>query len=314
MNIPILFLIFNRPDLTRQVFSKIRQAQPGQLFIAADGPRPDRPEEVELCDETRKIVNKIDWDCDVHTLFREKNLGCKKAVSKAITWFFEHVEQGIILEDDCLPDPSFFRYCSELLEYYKNEEKIMVISGNNFLPNNWQIPNSYYFSIYNHIWGWATWRRAWHLYDNNLDKWPNLKVTPFLKNLHNSKLAVNYWTSIFDECRAGKIDSWGYPWTFSCWANKGLTILPSVNLVSNIGFDERGTHTKNSDDEASNIPSYSLQFPLKHPPRIIINEDADTYATWQHFLKNYFPPSRVFLFTKVFIKVNNLLKSIILAK
>lgn len=311
---PILFLIFNRPDLTTQVFEKIRESKPSQLFIAADGPRADRPEEVALCCETRTIIQKIDWACEVKTLFRENNLGCKRAVSEAITWFFDNVEFGIILEDDCLPNLSFFQFCAELLEKYKNEARIMVISGNNFLPKDWQCEYSYYYSIYNHCWGWATWRRAWELYDNYLTDWHNQRKHSLLINIYRSKLASEYWSHIFDNCFKGQIDSWAYPWTFSCWVNNGLTILPQKNLVSNIGFDERGAHTTNSYDEASNMPSYSLEFPLKHPPRIIINEDADNYTTWQHFLKNYFPPARVFPFTKVFSKFNNLLKSFTLLK
>lgn len=172
---PTLFLIFNRPDLTAEAFSRIREAAPSQLFVAADGPCAGHPEDENLCQQARDVATRVDWDCDVHTLFRDENLGCKEAVSSAITWFFEHVEAGIILEDDCVPDLSFFPYCGKLLSRYAEDERIFAIGGNNFQPQGREYTASYYYSVYVHIWGWATWRRAWKHYDGKLERWPKLK-------------------------------------------------------------------------------------------------------------------------------------------
>lgn len=303
---PVLFLIFNRPDLTKQVFECIREAHPAQLFIAADGPRADRPGEADLCAQTRAVVKTIDWECKVHTLFRDHNLGCKMAVSSAITWFFDHVEEGIILEDDCLPHPSFFSFCRELLERYRDDERIMAISGNNFQPAHSTSPYSYYFSIYNHIWGWASWRRAWQHYDGDFRRWPHLRDSSFLKNLHKNGSAVNYWQSIFDKAYAGQIDSWGYPWTYSCWVQNGLTILPKVNLVTNIGFDERATHTKDQYAKVANLETKPIEFPLRHPSSTVANHQADRYTTMHHF--GIHPPTplwrRIVLrFAKFYLKL-----------
>jgi len=168
-NTPILFLVFNRPNTTQRVFNVIRQVKPKQLFVAADGPRRDKGADEEKCEATREIVKQIDWDCEVKTLFREENLGCGKAVSSAITWFFENVEEGIILEDDCLPNLDFFGYCEELLDRYRDNREVMFIGGDNFQKGKKWGDASYYFSAYNHVWGWATWKRTWDIYDFKLD-------------------------------------------------------------------------------------------------------------------------------------------------
>ncbi|MCB0096497.1 MAG: hypothetical protein KDE50_24180 [Caldilineaceae bacterium] len=280
---PVLLIIFNRPDLTQRVLERLRESQPAQLFIAADGPRPGHSTDAHMCAQARNVVNEIDWPCEVKTLFRDDNLGCKNAVSGAITWFFEQVEQGIILEDDCVPHVSFFPFCAELLKRYENHDRIMSISGNNFQADTWHCKTSYYFSIHSHIWGWATWRRAWRRYDGSLEQWPHLRETPFLKELHGSDLAVNYWRNIFDKVYANEIDSWGYPWTYSCWVHNGLTILPAVNLVTNIGFDERATHTKNPQAAAANLAVRPIDFPLKHPAEVMADKQADAYTTYNHF-------------------------------
>jgi hypothetical protein len=275
MNTPVLLLIFNRPDLTQRVFERIREAEPQALFIAADGPRKDRPEDIALCQEARSIIDRVDWGCEVKTLFRDENLGCKKAVSSAITWFFEHVEEGIILEDDCVPDPSFFRYCAELLERYRDDERIMAISGDNFQPPGFDPGASYYFSIYNHCWGWASWRRAWRHYDGEIKQWPSLRGSGWLEGWLGSKPAAEYWRRIFDRVHANQVDSWAYPWTFSCWSQHGLTILPAVNLVTNIGFDDRATHTVSDQNGLSKRPTKRLRLPLMHPDSLTVNYSAD---------------------------------------
>lgn len=284
LNTAILFLVFNRPDTTKQVFEAIRQAKPPRLYVAADGPRKDRKDEVERVAKVREIATAVDWPCEVKTLFRDKNLGCKHAVSGAITWFFEQEEQGIILEDDCLPDDSFFRFCEELLFKYKNEDQIMTISGDNFQHKR-RTENSYYFSKYMHCWGWASWRRAWVKYDLKMREWEQLKKENFLSDLFTSKSEQLYWNNIYDHVINKEIDTWDYQWQYSIWKENGVNILPEVNLVSNIGFGEGGTHTGGRDSDSANLKTERLDFPLRHPSQIIPHQKADHYT----FEKLYSP-------------------------
>ena len=265
LDTPVLFLVFNRPDLARRVFARIRAARPARLFVAADGTRPDRPEDVAACRETREVIAGVDWPCEVKTLFRETNLGCRDAVSSAISWFFEQVDAGIILEDDGLPDPSFFPFCAELLERYRDNAQIMSISGDSFFKESPESDFSYSFSIYHHIWGWATWRRAWRHYDPSLTNRHQLFDYKWLYNLLESDEAARYWSNIITRYHDGLIDTWDYPWLFSCWINRGLSIAPAVNLVTNIGFDPRSTHTKQSNSSFV-CPFVVMRFPLRHPP------------------------------------------------
>ena len=268
-------MIYNRPDLTRLVFEKIKLVKPSNLYIAADGPKIDDLVDKDLCDKSRMIVNNITWDCDVETLFRKTNLGCKKGVSTAISWFFQNVEEGIILEDDCMPDISFFQYCGELLQKYKNENRIMTISGNNFLNKKINIQNSYLFSRYNLTWGWATWRRAWNLYDIDMVEWKDLRETNWLYELLEDEIAVNNRKKIFDMMASGQVDTWDYAWTYTTWLYNGLCILPKTNLVSNIGFRPDATHTKNEKDIFANFPVSNMDFPLNHNPNILNDNEID---------------------------------------
>ncbi|HBZ35112.1 MAG TPA: hemolytic protein HlpA-like protein [Rikenellaceae bacterium] len=274
----VLFLVFNRLDTTKQVFKAIRQAKPSQLYIAADGPRADHPGEDEKVQAVRDyVVSSIDWDCEVKTLFRDENLGCKRAISSAIDWFFSHVEEGIILEDDCIPDQSFFLFCQDLLEHYRDDERIMMISGDNFQFKREPTETSYYFSRYPHIWGWASWKRAWDLYDSEMTAWPEIRENGYLKGILPDKRAVKYWKSVFDSVYNGSIDTWDYQWVFSCWINCGLSIIPNQNLISNIGFGQSSTHTK-EDSKFSNLPIGKMKFPLKHPKFVIWNVSADRFT------------------------------------
>lgn len=272
--IPILLIVFNRPETTRMVFDKIRQIKPAKLFIAADGPRKNRPEDIENCKKVREIIKKIDWTCQIKTLFRDENLGCNIGVSSAISWLFQHEDEGIILEDDCVPDISFFEYCRQLLEFYKNDTRIMHISGNNFLKKPWLDKDSYYFSHYPHSWGWATWKRAWKFYDEKLQCWPEVKEKKILKNIFNDGNAEFYWRMIIQKVYTNKIIAWDYRWTLSCWLQNGLSVIPHNNLVKNIGFGDDATNTKG-------LSSFfykeikSLKFPLKYPKFIIRNKFND---------------------------------------
>ena len=280
--VPVLFLIFNRPDTTQQVFNEIRRAKPISFFIAADGPREGKEGEAERCQAARNVIKQIDWDCEVHKLFGDRNLGCKIAVSSAIDWFFDEVEEGIILEDDCVPHPTFFRFCQELLEKYRDDERVAVISGDNFLFDRKRTSYSYHFSLYNHCWGWATWRRAWLYYDGNIRLWPEVKNGNWLKDILARLDAVRYWSNIFQRVYENEIDSWAYPWIFSCWVQSGLTIIPSVNLVSNIGYGPQATHTKGS-SRSANMAVTAMDFPLRHPPFVVTDTKADDFVERAHF-------------------------------
>lgn len=205
MKSAVLFLVFNRPEPTARVFEAIRYARPPRLYVAADGPRVQREGEGELVRRVRQIATTVDWPCSVYTLFREHNLGCKRAVSEAISWFFENEEQGIILEDDCLPNPDFFSFCDVLLERYKDDPRVWMITGNNFQDGQKRGNGSYYFSRYSHIWGWATWRRAWRCYDRDLSFWPEWKSSAdWLKKMPD-KIERRYWDRVFDQTYNGKI-------------------------------------------------------------------------------------------------------------
>lgn len=283
---PILFLIFNRLETTKQVFSAIKERHPKYLYIAADGPRDIKKGEMEICHEVREYVkNNIDWDCEVKTLFRNQNLGCKVAVSSAIDWFFENVEEGIILEDDCLPDQSFFLFCQELLEKYRDNDRIAMISGNHF--GNERLGNAdYYFTRIPHIWGWATWRRTWNDYDLGMKKYPNFKNEGLIKDIWIDKSVQDYWIDIFDEVYNNKINTWDYQFSFSVFLNKRLCICPNVNLVSNIGFGKDFTNTVIIDKRVANLSLEKINFPLVYPMKIEYSEKND-YIINKFQLKNY---------------------------
>lgn len=288
MRTPILFLIFNRPDTTKRVFAEIRKAKPQRLFIVADGPRIDKVGEEGKCREVRMITEKIDWKCDVKRLYRDKNLGCRKAVSSAIDWFFENVEEGIILEDDCLPNPSFFRFCEEMLRRYRKNNKVMHVGGSNYQKPENQNSNSYYFSKYSHIWGWATWKRAWLKYDVNIESWHKKKK--LLNKFYDSFKEKFYWTVIFDATYRNKIDTWDYQWLYTCWVNEGLSVNPGVNLIENIGFGNNATHTDSLSQNVA-ISSRRIENNL-HPVPVVRDIDRDKYINKLVFDVSY---SKMFL-------------------
>ena len=278
LNTPVVFIIFNRPDLSQIVFESIRLAQPKQLFVIADGAR--FPEEFEKCKQTREIIKQVDWDCQVLTNYSDINLGCRQRVSSGIDWVFEHVEEAIILEDDCLPHPSFFGYCQELLDHYREDERIWCISGDNFQNGKWRGNGSYYFSNYNHCWGWASWRRAWQHYNYDLSNWQTVRDGHYLSSILDSELEIKYWCDVFERLdKLGEPNSWAYPWAFTCWQNSGLAILPNVNLVSNIGCRSDGTHII-GDSKLANIPVKDIG-QIRHPSFIVRDRAADEY-TFEH--------------------------------
>lgn len=251
---PVLLLAFNRPDLARRVLGAIRETRPARLFLAVDGPRAGRAGEAAVCAEVRRLAAEVDWPCEVKTRFNEENQGCKRGVSGAITWFFEHVEEGIILEDDCLPHPSFFPYCAAMLARYRDDERVGMVSGDNFRPREEWRGSGHEFSIFTFIWGWATWRRAWRRFDGDLSDWPERRRGDWLRKALGRAEAAAHWTGIFDRCHGGRLDSWAYPWSYSCWKAGYLCVVPGCNLVSNIGFDERSTHTFDPANPNARLP------------------------------------------------------------
>jgi hypothetical protein len=276
---PVAFFIFNRPDTTARVFAEIAQARPPRLLVVADGARADRPGERDLCRAARAVVERIDWPCEVLTNFAETNMGCKARISSGLGWVFSEVEEAIILEDDCLPHPSFFPFCDELLERYRTDERVMAMSGDNFQRGRKRTPSSYYFSRYVHVWGWATWRRAWRHFDAEIKDWATLRETSWLRDTMGDEIAARYWRAIFDQVAAGCVSTWDYQWLFACWAQNGLSITPEVNLISNIGFGANSTHTASTNDDAANLPTGEMQFPLRHPPLVVRHREADDFES-----------------------------------
>jgi hypothetical protein len=272
METPILFLIFNRPDTTRKVFEQIKTAKPKQLFIAADGPRENNSEDKINCKLAREISENIDWPCEVHKLFREKNLGCKIAVSSAITWFFNNVEQGIILEDDCLPNQSFFEFCEQMLEQYKNNEQIMMISGTNHLKDL-EIEHDYFFSNHFQIWGWATWKRAWNKYDIEMKDWPKIIKNKDFENIYKNKKIYKYYKDVFNYGYHNLVNTWDIQWNYTCVLNKGLSVTPKYNLVKNIGII--GTHTKKGYDPNLLRQTREIKLSTNSPNKIEANHYLD---------------------------------------
>lgn len=273
MNTPVLLLIFNRPETTTEVFQKIRAARPSRLYIAADGPRIHLEDEPVLCEKVRRIATDVDWECELKTQFQKKNIGCKNAVHAALDWFFEHEELGIILEDDCLPDHSFFWFCEEMLKMYYENSQVMMISGSNFQKINSK-KNSYFFSRYPNIWGWATWRRAWQHYDITMALWPEFSRGKLFGEMFDRR-TFRFWQNVFKRAYQNEINFWDYQWIFSCFVNGGLSIVPSVNLVSNIGHFTKGTHTNKYLDPYLGFPLSSIKSPLVHPKEVKINCEYD---------------------------------------
>lgn len=276
LNTPVLLIVFNRPSTTQRVFDAIRAAKPKQLFVAADGARKTKDGEEERCAEVRKITTQVDWDCEVKTLFSEENQGCGLGPFNAITWFFQHVEQGIILEDDCLPDPSFFPFCEQLLHQYKDDLRINSIAGTNVLGTWEKNDASYFFSVYSGIWGWATWKRAWDKYDFFVSSWGNPYIQKEYKNRVPNEIEQNHYSNKLTQTfNKDGISWWDYQWIFSRIINGATGIIPSQNLVTNIGFGPEATHTFDSNAEMGKLKTHQMVFPLKHPQVVMTDMEYD---------------------------------------
>ncbi|HYX05970.1 MAG TPA: hypothetical protein VE912_04480 [Bacteroidales bacterium] len=305
MNTPVLFLIFNRPDTTKKVFEQIRKAQPPKLYVAADGPRKDQPNEEQRCKQVRQIATNVDWECEIKTLFRNENLGCKYAVSRAIDWFFENEEMGIILEDDCFPSESFFRFCEILLKKYRHDSRIMHINGNNYGADETKFSNSnfsYHFGCMPQVWGWATWSRAWNEYDLELENYSREELYNmiywdcFFKKEAYKKRQFERW----DQVKNNKVDTWDYQWQYAVLSASGFCVVPKKNLVSNIGFGENATHTKDRYSYKDSIDIDSINLPLEHPSFVIPDKKV-----------NYWYQENMLASPSILLRIENKIKSLI---
>jgi hypothetical protein len=280
---PIGFIIFNRPDVTKQVFSAIAQVQPEKLFVIADGPRSS--EESQKCEETRAIIKKVNWKCEVITNFSDINLGCGHRESTGFDWVFSQVEQAIFLEDDTLPTPSFFSFCEEMLDRYRYDERVMHINGDNSVNPN-RTDDSYYFSKYVHSWGWASWRRAWKHYDYQMKSWSSFKDKGLMAQICDDPYEELYWTKIFEQMYNDTqvLDTWDYQWIYTCWSQNGLAITPNKNLISNLGFNRPdAAHTVN-DNPRSKLPVSDV-WQINHPKHIVRHKQADIHS-FHHIFGN----------------------------
>lgn len=272
---PVAFLVFNRPDTTQRVFEEIRRARPPKLLVVADGPRADRLGETEKCKAVRAIIDTVDWPCKVLKNYSDVNLGCKMRVSSGIDWVFEQVEESIILEDDCLPHPTFFRFCEEMLQTYKNNSQVAMVAGTNFSKQPKQTKESYFFSSLVQIWGWASWRRAWKMYDSDMVTWPS-----FVKNGEFNKLGLNskiikYVKPTYQAVANNEIDTWDYQWSFSVLSNSMLVVVPTNNVIQNIGFGNDATHTLDSSIPHAQLTLCQMHFPLVHPNLVLASLEYD---------------------------------------
>jgi hypothetical protein len=274
-NTPIIFIIFNRPEHTRRVFRRIADIRPTRLLLIADGPRVGRPDEPEICEQVRSIATQVDWPCEVQTNFAATNMGCRGRIVSGLTWAFQQVERAIILEDDTLPDLSFFSFCEEMLTRYEDDRRISMIGGFNILQDNPHTHDSYYYSHLSHVWGWATWRWSWARYDEHLTHWPSIKSTGVLRNCFSQPGQYRFWARVFDQMHAGTgPNTWDYQWVYSNLVHNALSVIPRINLVENIGFGPEATHTA-LHEPASSVQATPLSSPLRHPLAMIPRRDLD---------------------------------------
>ncbi len=280
----VLFLVFNRPDTTLRVFEAIRKAAPKRLYVSADGPRT--PAEQLKCDQTREILNLIDWDCQLFTNYSNENKGCKIAISEGISWFFNQEEEGIILEDDCLPSDSFFPYCSALLAHYRHDNRITHIGGSNLQLGQTHGDASYYFSNLTHVWGWAGWRRVWKNYDVQLKSFNDFKELDHIKNCPSHLPFKANWINALEKTYKGEIDTWDYQYAYLNLINNGLSVIPNQNLISNIGFRADATHTFDENNYFAELET-ELMTDLTHPDFVLPTIEADIFTQEK---ENYVPP------------------------
>jgi hypothetical protein len=282
--VPVVFLVYNRLETTTRVFARIADARPDTLLIVADGPRTDQPGDAERCEAVRKLVSHPGWPCDVRLNLAPSNLGFRRRISSGLKWAFEQFEEAIILEDDCLPEPSFFPFCSELLERYRFDDRIMMISGGNFQFGRQRGEGSYYFSNGVGTWGWATWRRSIRHLDPDLRDWSEERDRSIVRRIWSNSSIVDYWCARIDEVRRGDVDTWDYQWAFAMWRRGGWQVAPNVNLISYIGCLPDSAHTSDPKSPFCEVPTAPMTFPLRHPARIERDVAADLFEFYRVFL------------------------------
>jgi len=288
LNVPVVIIGFNRPDVLEQLFQVLRIAAPKKVFVIADGPREDVPEDIENCAKVIELFRSIDWTDDVTEIFSDTNMGCNHRIPTGITEVMRHVDRAIILEDDCIPHISFFKFCEEMLTTYENDERIMHITGSNFQANRPTSAFSYYFSRYALCWGWATWRRAWDKFSFGMPYWEGLKDDGWLNYYINDHEEVKFWTQLYDTMHSG-VDLWDHQWNYITWMQSAYSIVPNGNLISNIGYQNEAQHDTNMFPTLG-LPTHPIKFPLEHPPHMIRNFCADNL--WGRRLKS---PSRKYI-------------------
>ena len=286
---PVALFVWNRPELTREVFERVRDARPRRLLIVADAAREDVPGDEDRCREVREVVADVDWPCQVDRDYADVHMGCRRRMSSGIDWVFEQVPEALILEDDCIPADSFFSFCAEILARYRNVNEVMSIAG----TAAFDIPDvegaSYSFSRYNPTWGWATWRRAWKHYDVSIPRWRRIDQSALLSSISPSLAFRLTWTRVFKDAHRDDYDTWDHQWTFTIWDQGGVAVLPSQNLVTNRGFGPDATHTK-QDIGFGHRPRRELDFPLRHPPAVEVDPFRER-AIWQQILATVILPT-----------------------
>lgn len=276
---PVALFVFNRPEHTRQVINAISKVKPQNLYVVADGPREGNEDDQVNCEQVRGLIDSIDWSCSITKNYSDTNLGCKLRISSGLDWVFSVNDEAIILEDDILPEPSFFNYCAELLERYRDNERVHLIRGST-LAENQDSPHSYYFSRWYGIWGWASWARAWRHYDLGMEAWPETGKT-WLKSFLPEREMVRVMGYLFDEMHAGRIDSWEFPFFFTGWLNDAYAITPKVNMITNIGFGYGATHMTDPNHSSAQMTSQAITFPMIHPEESIVqSSDAADCMEW----------------------------------
>jgi hypothetical protein len=301
MEIPILLLIYNRYGETKKLIKALEKIKPNKIYIAADGPKYKNNDDFIKCKKVRKLFDRINWKCEVYKKYNKHNLGCKISVSESINWFFSKVSEGIILEDDCIPNKDFFKFCEILLKKYRNNKRVFCISGSNYYANIQNKP-SYYFSKYIHCWGWATWKRAWKHNNIDINFWPKFKKNSFWNKLHPVTLERLYWEKIMNNMYKNKIDSWAYSWLLSVWKKNGLTAVPKNNLITNIGL---GKNSLNSffRKKKDIYKSYAIDKVIRHPRIFSSDSQYDSQVFYTHYKPfNYLYPWRIGYLLLMFFK------------
>jgi hypothetical protein len=294
---PVALFIFNRPTLTDQVVQAVAAARPSRLLVVGDGPRSDHPQDAQLVSEARSVIDGVDWPCEVLTCYSEINLGCKQRLASGLDWVFSQVPEAIILEDDTVPDATFFPFCEELLGRYRHDDRVHMISGFTMFEPGQFTDESYYFSRCYHVWGWASWARAWSRYDIEMARWPDLRETGWPDELLGDEIEARIAREIFDQTYAGRITTWDFQWVFAGWLNGGMSVTPAANLVTNIGYGALATNERNPDHPLAHRVRHQMSFPLSHPPDVEPLPQADA-AEWRLAFPAYFaaaasgPPSR----------------------